>query len=406
MRLPFDPQGLAPLFLTAPDGYIHKAKYNLESVCDRETLIRYYSVLFYPEQCICKKYPFFPLAVLYRHFAQQFYDPTVDIAYKYSFLLPYIIEQYFLAAIPFAMLNVYLTYRVARECPGVRFHLLQAIGDIFDLAWKSSYCAFPLMAPLFAWTNRCIRIALGLYEALYRVIPLFSTFSLTLLCYDRYVAVCKTMTYSIWSKKSKKYIIIALAIAILPGILEFANQYIYALNVNENRLFLVEDIMRTILYTVCIIVILYCSVKTGKKAKAYQAPTGSQSAAESVEKMKRFLRLTVRVLILNSIYTLFLLYGCIVNVALDLCLFWYPGIYTYSGNGFQGFCKVVNQTFGASQITEWGLVLCLCTSNMGLLFHCMFSKLYRKEAKRLFHKFIGFFGYKETVAVTPLNSTT
>ena len=72
--------------------------------------------------------------------------------------------------------------------------------------------------------------------------------------------------------------------------------------------------------TICISIAIYCSIRTAKDAKTYEPPEGSSNAAEKIERMKRFQNLVVRVLLLNSAFTLFYFLSYLFSFIEPLCL--------------------------------------------------------------------------------------
>lgn len=109
------------------------------------------------------------------------------------------------------MLNVLIVWRVARECPGVWYHVAQAISDLIALIAGLINMSFGYLvfAPLFAWTNDCQSLAVFLFDEISCFFQLFSLFSLTLLYFDRYLSMCFPEKYFSLPGKTRKYLLLA-----------------------------------------------------------------------------------------------------------------------------------------------------------------------------------------------------
>ena len=131
-------------------------------------------------------------AAYYRGVSEIWRIPFVNFAVKYFSYLSTLTAPYFFVAVPLGLLNVLIVWRVARECPGVWYHVAQAISDLIALiaGLINMSFAYVMFAPLFAWTNNCQSLAFFLFDEISVFFQLFSLFSLTLLCFDRYLSMC------------------------------------------------------------------------------------------------------------------------------------------------------------------------------------------------------------------------
>lgn len=391
METPFDPYKNA-----VPDiiyRYIERANYSLTFTCDRESVAVAHESYFEVQQCF-RNGNLFQLTVSHYHYwLQQFNVPAswYGITAKYIGQLSYVSAPYFVAIVPLGILNVIIIHQVARECPGVRYHLAQTIGDVVALVCGLVYLSklHNVFAPLFAWHRQCQSLAESFFGVLECFFQVFSLFALTLLTHDRYLIISFPNKYEINKIKMRKFVPWIFALPIIPAMILFASAF--WTSTLSAILELISTSVLALYYAVCLCVIAYCSTKTAIKSRNYQAPVGSSNAAESIAKMKRFYRLTTRVLILNSAYTMFLFVLYLNWTASTACRFVYLQKRSWAATYSQGFCKFYNDLFGNFySAIYWKSQLSIFSSNIGLIFHSMFSYAYRNEVIRLFKSIAGF----------------
>lgn len=387
--------------------HIIRVENGFSSACDRESLVVDLTSSFNKQQCIRKGNIFRLTAAKYRYNYQEFLNPFLDAAQKFGFFLPTIMAPYFFAFVLLGMLNIYVIYRVAKESCGVVYHLAQATGDVFALV-SGLIClsdVYIIFAPLFAFWSICQQIPFALFMGSATFWIQFSLLSMVLLWHDRYMCICFPFEYfsSISAKKHKKKIFFAAALALITTSVHCL--FVFAITDKGLDLMkflivkLINDFVQLVFSFFSICIIGFFCLKTATKAKHYQPPEGTSNYVESAELMKRFYRLTVQVLILNSaiIFILFLATFC--NFFNSFCIF------AFSSDSKQKIkiCAFFDQIGSYYYLTNWTPFLSVFSSNIGLIVHSVFSEAYRKEVIKIFHGLISWFRCKYNASVAPFN---
>ena len=391
-------------------GHVKRAKYNANSACDGESILAFLSWgRMVPQLCILKGNMLrLPLAQ-FRCFYQEYKGPSMfdqydnDVFWKYVYMQGAVIAPYFSLVIPLGLLNMLIVYRVAKECPGVWYHMAQTIGDIGELFFVlldvTSFAE--MFAPLFAWTNSCQMFAQAMVSTPEFFFAVFGSFGLALLTYDRYLCVCYPEKYSTHGSKVKIYLSVTAAIAMVPAIFIFLgwitqNNY----PVLSEMFFVLFSLLFFLCFTISIGITVFCSIRTVKAAKHYQPPEGGSHAAETIDKMKRLHQLAVRVALLNVIFTLFMYWFAITYFIVKACSLAQNLNLVTPG----GFCDIYLVKFEwAYELQVWTPLMLLFSSNTGLIFHCIFSHGYRDEVFKLFHEVIAWFRCQHPTPVVPLH---
>lgn len=405
MAASFDPLRIAFKIF---DGHVIRAKYDSSSACDGESLLVYFMQNFVPQHCILKGNLLRITMAYHRFMAEEYNGPLVayrnDVFWKYFVVLSSLVSPYFFLVIPLALINVLIVYRVAKECSGVWYHMAQSLSDIAQLISRLlvTIKVFQVFSPLFAWTSYCQMYAIAMFSALNVFYHVFGVFSLALLTFDRYVSIRDPDSYYIYGSKAQKYLPVAAVISAVPAIcISTANILQYSNPLLSDMFFILYSSTWLLCLTISICVSIYCSIRTSKAAKKYQPPASALNAAETIEKMKRFHQLTVRVLLLNVVFTLFMYWICI-NALLRFICFIPQDVEKLSE--FGGFCHDYMKTFeSALQLVNWIPAMLLLSSNTGLIFHCMFSRIYRSEVNKLFHEVVGWFRWNNSTPVVPFH---
>lgn len=409
MQLPHDQRGALAGMIT---DYIHYVAIDSDAACDVESEVAWYSMLFYPQQCLMKGSWVHLTAASRRYSLEGYHDPDKDFFGKYFGCLPWITAPYLLPFVPLGMLNVFIIYRVAKECPGVWYHVAHAIGDVFALLSGIilySY-AYLLIAPLFAWTSYCQNYSWFLFQSILSDFSkLFSTISLTLLCYDRYLTLCKPEKYLTAEDHTRKYLLLAALVAAAPVIIKSAEIFFieYYGPYNSSLLSWVHQLFASGYYFVasfycgiCLILIIYWSFKTVKKSKSYQPPAGASNHIQKMELLKRFGHLTKIALILNSVYIVYLFLSSLTNAVNALC----TARCSNEGDWCQKdtFCKFYFDNIAPIDgLLAWEAHFTVFTSNIGFIVHCTFLVTYRDEVIKLCRQVLRKLLKKHNPAVAP-----
>lgn len=350
----------------------------------------------------------FRLSIAYhRFFVEEFNDPLSvyanNLLYKYFEAFGIAISPYVFLFVPLTFLNMLIVFRVAKECPGVWYHMAQIIGDIGELICLLMDISggFYFFAPIFSWTNFCAEWAYDIFSAFENFFTLFGIFGLVLLTFDRFLCICYPEKYFNQDSKTKIYLLISVFVAILLTFFMFVSNILEAKNPILG--YLIQSFVWFLWFlclTFSISAIIFFSVKTAKAAKNYQPPAGASNFSQTAENMKNFHHLAVRVLILNFAATVFMYWIVITYFFNNFCYFVFEANLTF----MNGFCDFYWLKFRfANQIICLSPVMLFFSSNTGLIFHCIFSRVYRNEVKKLFREIFCWFRCTKKTFVVPFH---
>lgn len=203
-------------------------------------------------------------------------------------------------------------------------------------------------------------------------------------------------------QKVRKSLLQAFALSAVLASVDLLKAFSLSNNSTNLRVFyataLISDSVQLFCSIVCVSLILFYSIQTAKFINNFKPVEGARNFAETVDLMKRLYRLTVQVLILNSVMILVLLLYDSLVVIRDLHFLFVSNLDYYD----PGFFDTLNLNISSSfYLSDWSPHFTIFTSNIGLFVHTIFSRAYRNEVIKIFRQFKGIFGCKYTGSVSP-----
>ena len=172
-------------------------------------------------------------------------------------MLPFLVAPYFFLGVPFSLLNIYIVYRIAKDCPGVWYHFGQAIGDLGAMFFGliSNSLLDLVFAPLFAWTIQCQWLSTKFFLGIKEFFILLSFFGFTLLSYDRYRKLCYPVKSFTESVKARMHMCVAAVLSVVPGFISFSKYFLRYYPKAYNIIWVLEAIIELLyhdyLYQYC-----------------------------------------------------------------------------------------------------------------------------------------------------------